>query len=272
VSVSLARSADGTRIAWRGAGAGAPLILSTPVLGTLDHWSGVEPGLAAFCRAIAWDYRGHGRSDAPRDPRAYSLELVLEDLAAVHDEAAGGEPAHLCGLSLGGLVSLCYALARPGRVRSLVLVNTGPGFRSPERRERWRELWERAAARLERVGVEAYLSHPRATLEILGRAPESPCARLAREGVLRSDAEALARFARGVAAPQPDLGDRLAEIAVPALVLCGEEDRDFQRAGQVLAEGLPAARHAQIAGAGHALPLDQPDAFARSVRDFLASL
>src|SRR5262245_57282472 len=99
-------------------------------------------------------------------------------------------------------------------------MNSGPGFKQPESRERWRQTWERAADKLERVGIAAYLEGERARAEILGKDPSCPAAQAARAGVLRSDSAALARFARGVAAPQPDLTGRLGELRMPALVLC----------------------------------------------------
>ena len=265
----FACSKDGTRLAWQAEGSGAPLILLAPTLCTRLHWSGVAPLLADGARVIGWDYRGHGDSAAPDDPAAYTLERVLEDLDAVHLAAVCGAPAWLGGLSLGGLVALGYALARPERVRGLVLMNSGPGFKRPESRERWRQTWERAAARLEQVGIEAYLEGSRARAEILGKDPTSAAARLAREGVLRSDPAALARFARGVAAPQPDLTGRLAEIRAPALVLCGADDPAFHTAGELFEARLPRVRRVLIPGAGHPLPLDAPVELAREIRSFL---
>ncbi|MCE2390597.1 MAG: alpha/beta fold hydrolase [Proteobacteria bacterium] len=266
-------SPDGTRIAWRAPdSAGIPVLLSAPSLCTHLHWAGVEPLLAEFCRPIGWDYRGHGWSEDPADPGDYRLERVVEDLAAVHAAAAGDEPVCLCGLSLGGLVSLCYALEQPERVRALVLVNSGPGFKNPENRERWARRWRRAADKLESAGLEAYLDNRRAIAEILGRRPDSPEARRARDGVLHSRAGALAHFARGVAAPQPDLTGRLSEIDRPALVLVGAEDPGFQRAAEVFEARMPRARRGSIAAAGHPVPLDAPRAFAESLRAFLEEL
>jgi 2-succinyl-6-hydroxy-2,4-cyclohexadiene-1-carboxylate synthase len=270
LSPLLAHSRDGTRLAWQEAGSGAPLLLLAPALGTRLHWEPVVAPLAGAARVISWDYRGHGDSDAPGDPAAYSLERVIEDLAAVHWAAACAAPAWLAGLSLGGLVALCYALAHPERVLGLVLANSGPGFKRAESRERWKQTWERAAARLEEVGIEAYLEGERAREEVLGTRPDSPLARRAREGLARSDPRALARFARGVTANQPDLTGRLGEIRAPALVLCGAQDLAFHPAGELLAARLPRARHRLVAGAGHPLPLDAPGELAWEMRAFLA--
>jgi pimeloyl-ACP methyl ester carboxylesterase len=267
----LACSSDGTRLAWEARGSGPPLILLAPALCTRAHWEPVMPDLARDARAISWDYRGHGGSGAPADPSAYTLARVVEDLDAVHLAAACGAPAWLGGLSLGGLVALCYALAHPERVRGLVLMNSGPGFKRAESRERWQATWERAAARLEQAGTASYLEAPRAQAEILGKDPTSPAARRAREAILRSDPAALARFARGVAAPQPDLTGRLHEIGVPALVVCGADDPAFQAAGELLEARLPRARRVLIPGAGHPLPLDAPAQLAREIRAFLSA-
>jgi pimeloyl-ACP methyl ester carboxylesterase len=233
------------------------------------HWKPVLPGLAKLGCAVAWDYRGHGSSDAPQDPSVYELERVLADLRAVH-LAMGAEPAWLVGLSFGGLLSLSYALRWPGDVRGLVLINSGPGFKKAESRERWRSLWERAAAKLEDVGIEAYLQGPRAIEEILGTAPDSPAAREARAAIAGSDARALAHFARGVAAPQPDLTGQLDQISQPVLVLCGQQDPAFHRAGELFEARLPRVQRRMIPAAGHPLPLDAPEALLREIHAFHA--
>ena len=67
----------------------------------------------------------------------------------------------------------------------------------------------------------------------------------------------------------PNLVDVLPEIAQPALVLVGEKDANFQRASHVMAAKLPRAERVEIAGAGHVLNLDEPEAFVREVERFV---
>ena len=62
------------------------------------------------------------------------------------------EPVVLAGLSFGGLASLHFALHFPDRVRALVLISTGPGFKKPEAQRAWSEQVERIAKRLEKTG------------------------------------------------------------------------------------------------------------------------
>jgi pimeloyl-ACP methyl ester carboxylesterase len=267
--VSVARSADGTEIFYRASGDGLPLLLCAASFSTHLHWEHQQEDLAGDFRVVAWDYRAHGRSGAPISMDQYRFDLVVEDLGSVHRAAAGDEPAVVGGLSIGGLVSLVYALEHPERVRAIVLVNTGPGFKNPDALKQWETQLEKAAARLEERGIERYLEGRRARDEILGLEPDSPRAQRAREGVIASSPEALARFARGVAAKIPGVIDRLARIDAPTLILVGEHDPFFHRAGEVMAAKLPRARKQVVEGAGHVLNLDQPERFEGALRTFL---
>ena len=262
-------ASDGAKIFWRASGQGVPLLLSCASFSTHRHWAGQEAALARFARVVSWDYRGHGLSDAPEEPARYTLAQVVDDLARVHEAAAGGAPAFAAGLSVGGIVSLAYALAQPRRVRALVLCNTGPGFKNPEALAQWQSMLERSAQKFGEVGIERYLEGPRAQAEILGLAPGAELAAEARRGVLTSTVAGLQKFARGVAGPVPNLVDRLAEIPQPALILLGEQDPNFQRASHVMVAKLPRAERVELKGAGHVLNLDQPEAFVREVERFV---
>lgn len=260
---------DGAKLEYRALGEGPPLLLCNASFATQSHWRVQQESLARSHRVITWDYRGHGRSDAPREPGRYSLEQVTRDLESVHQAAAGDAPAYVGGLSVGGLVAMSYALSRPERVRALLLFNTGPGFKRPEALARWQSMLERAASKMERVGLPRYLEGRRAQAELLGLDPTTDLAREIRTDLLRSTVEGLTRFARQVAGPVPNLVDRLAEIRQPTLILIGELDEAFQPASWVLARKLPHARRVVLEAAGHVLQLDQPLAFEREVRRFL---
>ena len=80
--------------------------------------------------------------------------------------AAPGEPAIVGGLSFGGLASLHLALSRPERVRALLLIDTGPGFKKPEAQERWEAQVERTASFLEKpFNTSRLLQKVRETLD-----------------------------------------------------------------------------------------------------------
>ena len=268
----FAEASDGAKIFWQVQGtAGPTLLLSSASFSTHLHWAGQLDALARFARVVTWDYRGHGLSDAPEEPERYTLAQIVDDLRRVHDAAAEGAPAFVAGLSVGGIVSLSYARAHRERVKALLLFNTGPGFKNSEALAQWQSMLERAAAKMGEVGLEKYLEGSRAQAELLGLSPGTPQAAEARRGILRSGIPGLQRFARGVAGPVPNLVDRLHEIDIPALVLVGELDANFQRASQVMAAKLPRAVRVELAAAGHVLNLDQPDAFVSEVERFITT-
>ncbi len=101
-------------------------------------WEANVPALARDRLVITWDLPGHGESEAPEDPTAYTHEVCLAAMSSLLD-AAGAERAVLGGQSLGGFLSLAFTLSKPDRVAGLVLVDSGPGFRDDEARERWND-------------------------------------------------------------------------------------------------------------------------------------
>ena len=263
-------ASDGVRLYAEAHGAGTPLVLSPALLTTHENWRPqIAPLVAAGCQVVLWDYRGHGGSDAPDDPSAYSMERVVADLAEVLDALAPGAPAVLGGLSFGGLASLHFALRFPERVRALLLIDTGPGFKDPAARKRWEESVERTASFLERKGLAALLAG-RAAETMVGRRPELPAAQAAARAIAAQRPHGLAHFGRRVAGPAPPVIDELSSIAAPALVVVGEHDEPYRRAAEVLAAKLPRAESVVIAGAGHIVNLEQPEAFDAAVLGFLA--
>jgi pimeloyl-ACP methyl ester carboxylesterase len=231
----------------------------------------VEPLARAGFRAVLWDYRGHGLSDAPLDAARYSMARVVADLGHVLDWAAPGHRAVVGGLSFGGLASLRFAIAHPERVRALVLLASGPGFKNPEAQARWEAQVERIAARLEERGFEGYVDG-RAAATAIGLRPELPATQAAGRAILAQDPRAVALFGRRVAGPVPGVIDALAGVRVPALVLVGERDVDYLRAAEVMAARLPFAKHVMVPRAGHVVNLDEAEAFNRALLDFLAGL
>jgi pimeloyl-ACP methyl ester carboxylesterase len=225
---------DGVRIHYEAHGEGPVVLLSHGYSASAEMWAGqVEPLTSAGYRAVAWDMRGHGASDSPDDPAAYSEALTVADMAAIL-EAAGADTAVIGGLSLGGYMSLAFNIARPERVRALMLFDTGPGFRKDAARDDWNALAERTA---ERAGP----GHARA----------------ARGMLVQHDARVI---------------DSLPSIGVPTLVLVGERDVRFHGGTDYMATKIPGAVKVVIPDAGHAANIDQPDAFNAAVLDFLRDL
>lgn len=265
-------ASDGLGLHAEAEGQGPPLLLSAGYCQTAENFRPqVGRYAAAGYRVVVWDYRGHGRSDAPLDPARYAMAQVVDDLGRVLDWAAPGAPAILGGLSFGGLASLHFALAHPERVRALLLFASGPGFKSPEAQARWEAQVGRIADRLEAKGFEGYVDG-RAAATAIGLRPELPAAQAAGRAITAQDPRAVALFGRRVAGPVPTVIDALPSIRVPTLVLVGERDADYLRAADVMAARIPGAKRVAIPGAGHCANLEETDAFDRAVLDFLAGL
>jgi pimeloyl-ACP methyl ester carboxylesterase len=286
--VGRVETADGLRLHAEAEGTGPLLLLSPGFCQTHENFRPqLEPLAAAGFRVVLWDYRGHGLSDAPETPSAYAMERVVDDMGRVLDWAdataapqrggpvAGlpphGRPAVLGGLSFGGLASLHFALAHPGRVRALLLFASGPGFKNPDAQARWEAQVGRIAERLEERGFEGFLDG-RAGATAIGRRPELPAAQAAGRAILAQNPRAVALFGRRVSGPAPCVIDALPGIEAPSLVLVGSDDEAYLRAGEVMSARLPKARHVLIPGAGHVVNIEAADAFNAAVLAFMASL
>ena len=238
-------------------GQGPAVLLTHGFAASSQMFAATVADLSADHTAIVWDQLGHARSDSPEDPAAYSVAASLEAMLGVLDEV-GVDTAVLLGHSLGGYLSLELALARPERVRGLVLVDTGPGYRSDGGRQQWNEMAEGYARVLDDDGL-AGLGRMSGSAEV--------------DSGLHRSAAGLARSARGVLT-QADghVIDGLPSIACPTLVIVGERDRPFLAGSEYMAAKIPGARLAIIDGAGHAPPVTHPAEFLAELREFLGQL
>lgn len=243
---------DGVAIHYEVEGQGPVLLLTHGYSATGEMWVGQVEALRDQYRVITWDMRGHGRSDYPANPAAYSEELTVADMAALLDQA-GAERAIVGGLSLGGYMSLAFHLAHPDRVRGLLIIDTGPGYRNDEAREGWNRNAHRTAERYESEGLA----------RLAAGSPEM------RQSHHR-DATGLALAARGMLAQRDArVINSLPTIAVPSLVVVGADDTPFLAASDYMAAKIPGAKKAVIENAGHAANLDQPAAFNAAILSFL---
>lgn len=249
-----------------------PIVISCAFCTTHENWRGqVDALVGAGHPVVLWDQRGHGRSPAPENGPKWSLENVMTDLAAIAEATTPDGPFVAMGHSFGGLASLHFTARFPERVAALVLVGSGPGFKNPEAAEGWAAQVERTANFLETRGFEDFVNG-RAGTTCIGSKPELPAAQAAAKAIIAQSVPGIARFGREISATIPPVIDALADIAVPALVLVGEDDKPYRRAGEVMSAKLQNARHVVVPGAGHIVNIEQPEIFEREVLGFLAEL
>lgn len=194
-------------------GTGAPLVFLHGMGSSCATWAAQVAALEDRFATVAWDLLGHGQSPVPRDPALYSRDGALGDLDDVL--AALGETEErpvLVGHSLGGYLALAYAATRPGAIRGMVVMATGPGFRDSEKREAWNARSDRNA---HRFGVE---------LQVAGL-------NLQHDGLVM---------------------ECLPEMDMPTLAFAGSEDAaPYSRSAAYLARKMPNARFVEITGGKH---------------------
>lgn len=249
------------------------LVLLHGFTGSASGWGAhLDRFASAGLRVIALDMLGHGGSDAPADPRRYSIEHCSNDIIAALSELGvrHGE-AILLGYSMGGRIALYTALS--GFFRALVLESASPGLASAAEREQRRASDEALAASIERDGIAAFVEcWENLPLFASQRAlPESIRAPL-HEQRLRNRPGGLANSLRGVGTgAQPPLYDRLSALALPVLLIAGELDAKYWAIARDLAQSISHAEVRIVAGAGHTVHLERPDQFDALVLDFCAS-
>ena len=118
----------GVKIHYEVHGTGPVILLSHGYSATTRMWAGQVEVLSRDYKLVLWDMRGHGQSDYPADQGAYTQDATVEDMAAILD-AVGAERAIVGGLSLGGYMSLAFYVKHPERVKALLIIDTGPGFK-----------------------------------------------------------------------------------------------------------------------------------------------
>ena len=265
---------DGVRLHWEESGSGKPLLFIHEFAG--DHRS-FAPQVEHFrdrYRCLVYDARGYPPSDVPVDERAYSQLRAVADAVAVLD-AAGVERAHVVGVSMGGFCALHLGLRHPDRVDGLVIAGVGYGAH-PDVAANFRAESEAVAAAFDAEGAaevaKRYAVGPaRVQFQNKNRAAWELFARQLAE----HDSGGSARTMRGVQRLRPslyDLRDELAAMAVPVLIVVGDEDEGCLEADLMLKRTIPTSGLAILPRTGHTCNLEAPDEFNAPVERFLAAV
>jgi 2-succinyl-6-hydroxy-2,4-cyclohexadiene-1-carboxylate synthase len=252
-------------------GHGPPLLLLHGFTGSAGTWREMREAWRGR-RTVAVDLIGHGASDAPADERRYEMKRCIADLVALLDALDIGRTSVL-GYSMGGRVALHLALAAPERVSALVLESASPGIGEAAERAA-RVAADRALAdEIERDGVAAFIDRWE-RLPLFASQQRLPEARRAalRTQRLANRAAGLANSLRGMGAgAQAPLWNRLGELAMPALLVAGDEDEKYRDIARRMSRSMPGAEAVIVPDAGHAVHLEQPPAFTRRIKEFLAA-
>ena len=244
-------------------GAGPPVLLLHGLGSSARDWEFQIPELARSHRVIAMDARGHGRSSKPPGP--YSVAQFAKDAIALLCRL-NAVPAHIVGLSMGGMIAFQMAVDTPDAVRSLVIANSGPAMIL-------RTMRLRTMIRLRFLVVRLF------GMRALGRMIAGPVFPNAGQEHLQQ------RFMESIAANDPhayldslraiigwSVDDRVGGIRCPVLVISSDHDYTPVEFKREYAARIPHAKVVVIEDSRHVAPMDQPEAFNRVVLDFLSGL
>lgn len=259
---------DSSRLRVLDVGRGPTVVLVHGLAASMYSWrQTIDPLVQAGYRVVAYDNRGFGFSDKPAT--GYSNAAYVHLLFGLLD-SLGVSDAVLVGHSMGGAIVADAALARPDRVRGLVLVDAaGLGVRYPFmlRVARWPiigPLFDHLRGRGATGGIlRAIYGDPS---RVTDQEIDQYYAPIALPEFGRSLRGVLREFSF------EDLQGRLGTLMTPTLVMWGTRDRLIpQTIGVAMAAGLPHSALARFQAAGHALPEENPEEFNRVLIGFLKS-
>ncbi len=252
----------GTSIHYVDKGQG-PAVLFLHAYGpSLGMWDGQE-ALASRYRLVRFDARGFGGS--PPGDSLLTMERIADDAAGLIERLRLG-PVILAGCSMGGYAAFAFARKYPSLLRGLVLVDTRAGADAPEARKSRAEL----AARVMKEGPQPALDFflPKVFGETTKNSRADVVARF-KDMVLATSRQGLSDALHGIAARQ-DSTPFLKEIAVPTLVVCGEEDLITPRAeAEIMQRGIKGAELVMIPKSGHFPSMETPAEFNAALEKFL---
>ncbi|MDI1464040.1 alpha/beta hydrolase [Catellatospora sp. KI3] len=270
---------DGCRLWTERTGTGDPVVLCHGGPGLADYLGPVAALLDGHTHVVRWDQRGCGRSERTGP---YTIDRFTGDLDQVIDSVSDG-PVVLLGHSWGASLALFYALSLPHRVRALIYVSgvgTGQG---------WKEQWhanvaarrdEPATARLADLEGRERTEAEDRELAVLSWTVDFAVPETARR---RAEELATPWFpinwecnrALGAEVRRLDESGLLARcgrLAVPTLILDGAQDPRPRDAVDPLFRALPRVHRVTFPSAGHLPWIEEPEAFARALRTYLAEL
>ena len=241
---------------------GAPwLVLSHSLACSVRMWDPQIAALKDSYRILAYDTRGHGATEAPKE--AYTLDLLADDLFFLLKELKITS-AHYCGLSMGGMIGQTFALKYPGVFKTLTLADTTsryPAEAAPVWAERVRTAEAKGMEPLAQPTLERWFTEP-------FRRSNPAAVDAIRKLILATPVAGYAGCCHAL--PKINVTARLKEIKCPILVIVGADDPGTPPAmAREIHENAPGSKLVVLPQAAHLANLEQPDGFTRALRSFI---
>lgn len=242
-------------------GAGKPIVLLHSLLADRAIFDRIVPTLARTRRVIVPDLPGFGGSSSA----GATIEGIADRISGLFDALNLGTTADVLGNGFGGFVASTLAIRHGNKFDRLVLADTGISF-SPEGKQSFHAM----AERVRQAGMSAIIDVAMKRLfpeDYNAAHPEVVTER--RNALVKTNPEFFAEACLALAAL--DLTSGIATIRNPSLVVVGELDAATPpKMARALARALPKAGLIEIPGCGHAPMAQAPEAFIKTISDFLA--
>lgn len=253
---------DNVKLHYEVTGDGDPIVFihGFPLSGAM--WQPTAERLAGW-KCIIPDLRGHGHSEPSE---TVSIERFSDDIAALLDEIGETRPAVVCGLSMGGVIAFDMFRRHRDRTRALVLVDCRANAEDAAGRQRREQVAANVIQQGSGVLAEEMI-HKLVAPDASGEFKKKWIDLMAATPAL-----GVAAASRALA-NRPDSIPMLGRIDVPTLLVFGEQDPITPPdIGHEMNDAIPGSRMAIIQGAAHLPPVEQPDAFAGTLKKFLSQL
>jgi len=236
------------------------------MLSSRSYWKANLDALSGVVRPVVVELLGHGRSPAPDDPAAYHPSAYVEHFDRIRRDL-GTSRWFLCGHSLGGALTVGYALDRGEHVIAHVFTNSQSALAPAEWRQSVRARVEPAAVALERGGtaaLEVHPFHPQRARHF----PEDVKDALVAEYAEHSAVGVAGTLRHTV--PESSVRERVQNNQVPALLTVGVREKDFAEPRRYAEATMPLLSVSEL-DAGHAVNVQAAAAFNTAVSSFFAA-
>jgi pimeloyl-ACP methyl ester carboxylesterase len=247
-------------------GSGRPLLLIHGFPLNLEMWRPQIESLSTDMRIIAFDLRGHGLS--PSTPGPYPMQLLADDCAALLETLGVDQPLVVCGLSMGGYVSLSLYRRHPHLLSGLILAATRAGADT----DKGKANREQAIATIRQQGIQPVIESMLPVLLAPKTYQENQELVQQVAGIMeQTSPEGMVSALQGMM-ERPDSTSMLGEINIPTLIVHGLDDQIIPISdSETMHTGIPNSRLEIIPRAGHLLNLEQEQKFNEVVTSFINS-
>lgn len=261
---------NGVNLNYEVSGQGEAVVFLHGMTGSTRDWASQVAVLVPKYKVVALDMRGHGKSGAPSGEEEYSIPIFTEDVFNLL-KLLDIKKCCLAGHSVGGFISLQFALEHQDMLAGLVLVDTSSGqfARDPGFAQMRQKLDELALSQGLEAAFEYDATNNPMRIERFRKHPEMK--ETSREKVLMTSVEGYIYGPRAIGKWEP-VKPRLAEIKVPTLIFWGDEDSPFAEASQIMKKGIPDSELVTVKGAGHNPHEEAPGVFNEALLKFLGRI